>query len=214
MKSFRIALVAALAAGIISGQASATVIDFVAEAGARGERGVPDGTILNTPEMGGLNLQFSGGIGKVRSDFAYFNAATPNGSPQGLGTCTTLDSKNQCNPEYDDVVASNEWVQVGFVDGPFDVRALSFVGGGNASLDNSNGLIKITTSLNSVISVVTMTFAQAATNAFGLVDWIRFQFAGTEFVVASISDIPLPGALPLLLSGLAGLGFAARRKKA
>jgi len=214
MKSFRIALVAALAAGIISGQASATVIDFVAEAGARGERGIADGTILNTPEMGGLNLQFKGGIGGTSSDFAYFNAATPNGSPQGLGTCTRLDSLNQCNPEYDDVVASNEWVQVGFVDGPFDVRALSFVGGGNASLDNSNGLIKITTSLNSVISVVTMTFAQAATNAFGLVDWIRFQFAGSEFVVASISDIPLPGALPLLLSGLAGLGFAARRKKA
>lgn len=214
MKSFRIALVAALAAGIISGQASATVIDFVAEAGARGERGLADGTILNTPEMGGLNLQFKGGIGGTNSDFAYFNATTPNGSPQGLGTCTRLDSLNQCNPEYDDVVASNEWVQVGFVDGPFDVRALSFVGGGNASLDNSNGLIKITTSLNSVISVVTMTFAQAATNAFGLVDWIRFQFAGSEFVVASISDIPLPGALPLLLSGLAGLGFAARRKKA
>jgi len=214
MKSFRIALVAALAASMISGAASATVIDFVAEAGARGERGLADGTILNTPEMGGLNLQFSGGIGKIKSDFAYFNAATPNGSPQGLGTCTTLDSLNQCNPEYDDVVASNEWVQVGFVDGPFDVRALSFVGGGNASLDNSNGLIKISTSLNSIVSVVTMTFAQASTNAFGLVDWIRFQFAGTEFVVASISDIPLPGALPLLLSGLAGLGFAARRKKA
>jgi len=26
--------------------------------------------------------------------------------------------------------------------------------------------------------------------------------------------IPVPGALPLLISGLAGLGFAARRKKA
>lgn len=214
MNKLRVAFIAALAAGLASTQASATIIDFVAEAGARGERGVADGTILNTPEMGGLNLQFSGGVGGVGRDFAYFNAATSNGSPQGLGTCSRLDSLSQCNPEYDDVVASNEWVQVGFVDGPFDVRALSFVGGGNASLDNSSGLIKIATSLNSIISVVTMTFAQASTNAFGLVDWIRFQFAGTEFVVASISDIPLPGALPLLLSGLAGLGFAARRKKA
>ena len=214
MNKLRIACIAALAAGLVSGQASATVIDFVAEAGARGERGVADGAILNTAEMGGLNLQFSGGIGGVQRDFAYFNTATANGSPQGLGTCSRLDSLSQCNPEYDDVVASNEWVQVGFVDGPFDVRALSFVGGGNASLNSSSGLIKITTSLNSVVSMVTMTFAQASTFAFGLVDWIRFQFEGTEFVVASISDIPLPGALPLLLSGLAGLGFAARRKKA
>ena len=214
MTKLRIAFIAAVAAGLISGQASATVIDFVAEAAARGERGVADGTVLNTAEMGGLNLQFSGGIGGASSDFAYFNAATSNGSPQGLGTCSRLDSLNQCNPEYDDVVAANEWVQVGFVDGPFDINAMSFVGAGNASLDNSSGLIKITTSLNSVISVVTMTFAQAASNAFGLVDWIRFQYAGTEFVVAQISDIPLPGALPLLLSGLAGLGFAARRKKA
>lgn len=214
MRKLRIAFAAALAAGLVSGQASATLIDFVAEVSASGEHGVADGTVLNTAAMGGLNLQFSGGIGGASSDFAYFNAATSNGSPQGLGTCTRLDSLNQCNPEYDDVVAANEWVQVAFLDGPFDVAALSFVGGGNASLDSSSGLITITTSLNAVVSVVTMTFAQAATNAFGLVDWIRFQFAGTEFVVASISDIPLPGALPLLLSGLAGLGFAARRKKA
>lgn len=214
MRKLRIAFAAALAAGLVSGQASATLIDFAAEAGASGEHGVADGTVLNTAAMGGLNLQFSGGIGGAASDFAYFNTATSNGSPQGLGTCTRLDSLNQCNPEYDDVVAANEWVQVAFLDGPFNVAALSFVGGGNTSLDSSSGLIKITTSLNSIVSVVTMTFAQAASNAFGLVDWIRFEYAGTEFVVASISDIPLPGALPLLLSGLAGLGFAARRKKA
>lgn len=214
MKNLRIALIAALAAGFASGEASATLIDFAAEAGASGEHGVADGTVLNTAAMGGLNLQFSAGVGGASTDFAYFNVATSNGSPQGLGTCTRLDVLNQCNPEYDDVVAANEWVQVAFLDGPFNVVALSFNGAGNASLDSSSGLIKITTSLNSIISVVTMTFAQAATNAFGLVDWIRFEYAGTEFVVASISDIPLPGALPLLLSGLAGLGFAARRKKA
>lgn len=214
MRKLRVAVIAALAAGFVSGQASATLIDFVAETSARGEGGVADGAILNTAAMGNLNLQFSGGIGGASTDFAYFNAATSNGSPQGLGTCTRLDSLSQCNPEYDDVVAANEWVQVAFLDGPFDVAALSFNGAGNASLDSSSGLIKITTSLNAIISVATMTFAQAASNAFGLVDWIRFEYAGTEFVVASISDIPLPGALPLLLSGLAGLGFAARRKKA
>ncbi|MEM9617456.1 MAG: VPLPA-CTERM sorting domain-containing protein [Pseudomonadota bacterium] len=39
---------------------------------------------------------------------------------------------------------------------------------------------------------------------------------GSGFVVAqfTVSEVPIPGAIPLLLSGLAGIGFAARRKKA
>lgn len=206
MKTFQLAF-AALAASMFASQASAATIDFAAEAASGGERGVADGTVLNTAALGGLNLVFSAGVGGAASDFAYFNQAGTN--PAGLGTCTKLGLGNQCNPEYDDTVASSEWVEVGFVDQPFDVRQISFGVDGDPNV----GLVKITTSLNAVISMATMTFAQASTIGFGLVDWIRFEFAGTEFVVASISDIPLPGALPLLLSGLAGLGFAARRKK-
>ncbi|MHA7870969.1 MAG: VPLPA-CTERM sorting domain-containing protein [Hyphococcus sp.] len=35
-----------------------------------------------------------------------------------------------------------------------------------------------------------------------------------NFKALSVSEIPVPAALPLLLSGLAGLGFASRRRKA
>lgn len=35
-----------------------------------------------------------------------------------------------------------------------------------------------------------------------------------EFLRAEISQVPIPAALPLLISGLAGLGFAGRRRKA
>lgn len=35
-----------------------------------------------------------------------------------------------------------------------------------------------------------------------------------EFLRAEVSQVPIPAALPLLLSGLAGLGFAGRRRKA
>jgi len=39
---------------------------------------------------------------------------------------------------------------------------------------------------------------------------------GAGFTVAqlTVSDVPIPGAIPLLLSGLAGLGFSTRKKKA
>ena len=38
--------------------------------------------------------------------------------------------------------------------------------------------------------------------------------AGFTIAQFEVSDVPIPGAIPLLLSGLAGLGFAARRRKA
>ena len=39
--------------------------------------------------------------------------------------------------------------------------------------------------------------------------------AGGGFTVAqlTVSDVPIPGAIPLLLSGIAGLGFASKKKK-
>jgi hypothetical protein len=211
MNRFSTFVAAAVAAMFTASAASATVIDFAAEADATGERGVADGSILNTPLLGGLNLQFSGGVGGAASDFAYFNDTGVNRLP-GLGTCTTLNKSSQCVPSSDDNVTVNEFVRVAFLDGPFNIRAMSF-NGQTASLDGTSGLIQITTSLNSVVSTLVLTFAQANVFNFGPVDWIQFDFVDTEFVVASISDIPLPGALPLLLSGLAGLAFAASRRK-
>ena len=213
MKKLTIATAAVFAALFAASAASAKLIDFAAEATGN-ERGVADGTILNTAALGGINLEFSAGIGGASRDFAYFNSPTGTGqpgAPAGLGTCTRLDAAAQCTPSYDDVVSTNEWVQVGFVDAPFKVAQLAF---NQPTGDLPSGLLKITTSLNSIVSVVTMSIAQASATNFGFVDWIRFEFVDTEFVVASISNVPVPGALTLLLSGLAGLGFAARRKKA
>lgn len=38
-------------------------------------------------------------------------------------------------------------------------------------------------------------------------------FTVAQFTVGDVSDVPVPGAFPLLAAGLAGLGFAYRRKR-
>jgi hypothetical protein len=210
-----LSIAAAAIAMTAAAPAFATTINFVAQAQSGGQKYVDDGAVLNTAALGNLNLRFVGGVGGASSDFAYFNSY---GSEGGLGTCSTLARDGTCTPFHDDSISPNEFARVEFVDGPFDVANLSFsieLDGTHGAADaaNSLDLLKITTSLNGVINAVTLTFAQASTTAFGLVDWIQFDFVNREFWVSSISDVPVPGALPLLLSGLAGLGFAARRKQ-
>jgi hypothetical protein len=43
---------------------------------------------------------------------------------------------------------------------------------------------------------------------------VKFDFRGSGAIGDfDISEVPVPAALPLLLSGLAGLGFASRRRR-
>lgn len=213
MGKFAITSAAAAAATALSlGQASAAVIDFAAEALAGGERGLADGAALNTAALGGLNLQFTAGIGGAGSDFPYFNGSADFRLP-GLGVCTRLNAQKACAPSGDDNISRNEFVRIAFLDGPFNVRRLSF-NGQNADVDGTAGLVQITTSLNAAVSVATLTFAEANVFNFGQANWIEFAFVDTEFVVERISDVPLPGALPLLLSGIVGISFAFRRSRA
>ncbi|HBK93256.1 MAG TPA: hypothetical protein DDZ68_16460 [Parvularcula sp.] len=222
MKKFLAGLAAA--ALVAGGAAGATTINFAKEANVGGERGVADGTVLNTANLGGLNLRFSGGRGGEAFEFAYFNAFEApapgfKGRQAGLGTCTSLDRMMQCVPSGDDTVDHGEFVRVDFVDGPFEIVRMSF-NNRFESLNDSPLLVQITTSLAGVVSQLVLSFADATTHNFGLVDWIRWDFlkdqgVNAKFFVASISnEIPVPGALPLLLSGLAGLGFAASRRRA
>lgn len=222
MKKFFAGLAAA--ALVSAGSAGAVTINFAKEANVGGERGLADGTVLNTANLGNLNLRFSGGRGGEAFEFAYLNAFEApapgfKGRQAGLGTCTSLDRMMQCVPSGDDTVDHGEFVRVDFVDGPFEIVRMSF-NNRFESINDSPLLIQITTSLMGVVSQLVLSFADATTHNFGFVDWIQWDFlkdqgVDAKFFVSSISnEIPVPGALPLLLSGLAGLGFAARRRRA
>ena len=84
-------------------------------------------------------------------------------------------------------------------------------------ISNSDGLVEwgigtangiqsgITTFANLVAMAIAGDFVGVRSFAIGYVD--------TEFYLSSISEVPIPGAIPLLLSGLAGLGVFARKNK-
>ncbi len=221
MKSF---LGLAAAAFLSVGSAGAVTINFAQEASSGGERGISDGGVPNTSLMGNLNLRFSAGRGNEATDKAYLNAfeASYRGGVKnrqaGLGVCTRVDAANLCSDPLDDTISHGEFVRIDFVDSPFEIAGMSF-NGRFGSLDASSLLVKITSSLGGAVSMVTVSFAEAASRNFGLVDWIQWDFvrgqdANAKFFVASIaSAVPVPGALTLLLSGIAGLGFAIRRRR-
>ncbi len=214
----------AAAASLFFDSAGAVTVNFAQEATIGGERGVIDGTVLNTSRLGSLDLRFSAGRGGNASEAAYLNAyeASYKGGIKnrqaGLGVCTRLNAANLCDNPLDDTISHGEFVRVDFVASPFQVAGMSF-NGRFGSLDASSLLVKITTSLGGVISMATLSFAEATTRNFGLIDWIQWDFirgqdADAKFFVASISSaVPVPGALTLLLSGIAGLGFAIRRRR-
>lgn len=234
MKKFLSAAAAFAALGLIS-SASATVIDFGAEAENNGERGVASGTVLGPNANIGTAVRLNT---LVAGTVPYLDGPGGGEPTAGLGVCGTLDSNAQCDPSNDDNITTDEAIQVQFVNGPFSVAFIKFVGEGHVDFNGNNVntlLIGVNGSTNATRYSFASAVAAATGGVFAALNSIEFYFDdaaliaslglnvlnpqqltanGEQFYVQALSDVPVPGAIPLLLSGLAGLGFAARRKKA
>lgn len=207
MKKLLTIAAATLAMGFTS--ANAVLLDFVAEA-AGNERGVASGTSFASPNFGGLTLQFDA---DNPARFPYFDDLAA-GRPGGLGLCKALEPNgDECDDSSDDNITAGEGVTITLPE-PLDITSLSFTDRQHNDLNNS--ALDLIIQINGGLAMQ-MSFAQAVLNAASGV-WtdvttIRFAAVQTDFYVNSMGVVPLPGALPLLLSGIAGLGFASRRRK-
>lgn len=229
MRKFIASVVAGAAALGLAGAANATTINFGAEAEFNGERGLNSGDILGPNAYIETAVRLFGWNGQ----HPYLDGPGGGEPTAGLGVCQELDGANQCDPSSDDNITLSEAVSIVFLEGPFDVRQINFLGEGHVDI-NGNDVNTLLIGVNQVLSLTRYTFADAVvaalTGAFVGVQSIQFFFDseeffsfitnandlranGDQFYINSISDVPLPGALPLLLAGLAGLGFASRREK-
>ncbi len=200
--------------------AHAGLIDFANEADTNGERGVASGSTI---VIDGVNMRLSGTQGlDINQPFAaspYFDRGDA-----GLGVCKVLTGSFQCSPASDDNVTLGEALKIEFLsdDGTMSVSrsilGLAFDDGGHSPLGVGNdGLVRIVTDTSDMTALFSVFIAMAAgaDAFFQNVSTIEFFYNNKQFYVNAmdVSEIPIPGALPLLLSGLAGLGFAGRRRK-
>jgi len=202
-------LAAAFALAASMSASHAAVLDFVTEAA------VTPGGIANgyTKNFGGFNVTITA------SGMSGFTMTQPNPyldplylkRPGGLGACVLVGGPGSgCNysiPGNDDKISKGDAVTLDFGK-PVDLSNFSFTDELHFDLNSSNATL--------LVNGIEWTFANLVAATLVGVQTLKLAFGGSnasEFYLNSLTAVPLPAAAPLIISGLAGLGFAARRRR-
>ena len=182
--------------------------------------------------FGGTNINFRSGerssaVAVSGDFFSYFDDVS-SGLPGGLGVCRALDGAAgttapgaECADSGDDSIDGEggirEAIQLRFQTS-FDLRSISFRDGAHNSINDSMGLVEYAfVSGGGLIGSGETTFANlvalVAAGTFAGTTAIQLGYVNTDFYIESISDVPIPGAIPLLLSGLGGSWFRITQKE-
>lgn len=236
MKKLFTLTIAVLATGLFSMPANAGTINFADYAAETNEGGIENNSSITFSTGDTLRFQSGYGLNLDGSSeqvdfFPYFDGAN-GGNPAGLGVCRALSGAADIgepgapclvpsDDSIDGVAGLNEGVGF-FINegaGGYDLLGLSFRDGDHNDINDSSGLLRVVWHVlgSNNIASKDMTFAEAvvmaAAGGFDTIDAIAFGYLDTKFYINSISDVPIPGAIPILISGLAGLGFFSRKKK-
>jgi hypothetical protein len=176
-------------------------------------------TILLNADAENLNIFINNGGSAGK---AYFDADS-GGSPGGLGSCRALDANAQCVPSSDDnlTLAADEKIRMDFtLDGSIFTDAIF---GDFTFRNDDHNLINGTVSVSheSGSSTITLTDGVGDFSVIGSSSFLLFNEDGgvgstSNYYIseANISAVPVPAAVWLFGSALAGLGWFRRRQTA
>jgi len=217
--------ITAISAGMALSAAQAATIDFENNADTVGERGFQGAITVD-----GVNLNITANIDNggdlQNSIYPYLDAGEA-----GLGACQAINAALQCVPSADDSVSAGETISIEFLSENFngatvrDITNLRFRDGEhNLITGEATGLIRIQNFKGGDLTDTFSAFialAAAGDSFFTNISGLRLSYIDTDFYLSALEvsesvsalTTPIPGALPLLLSGIAGLGFASRNRR-
>ena len=215
---------AAVSLAVIGAATSArasVIFDFIAIVAANGE-GPFDNDPIGPPgyaTQGGITIQAT--ASGFEGSLAYLDAvAFSDDRPAGLGACHgfTGGEPPQCDPSSEDNVTSGETLTLSFFSDTALANPLTVVLDPTFFRDADHfGTFVVGNMITITDASGTTTYQLPLLGEFTTPltgNTFDFTYYNTEFYIGSVtvSAVPLPAALPLFLSALAGLAFVGRRR--